>query len=148
MKQIQDDILEFLEITASLSEILRQENKVLAISGRATGIQQFQTEKNALCEAYEQKMQIISNEDKLQAIDPNLASRLRDAVSSFSLLIEENAKRLKAKINAGEHLFKIISKCAIEHHDKSIGYSDKGSTVRDSQQAYRPAVSVGLDQKY
>jgi hypothetical protein len=148
MKKIEEDIAEFLEITARLGEILKLENKILSASGRATGIKPLQEEKTILSEAYEQKLQIIANEKKLQTIEPTLANRLRDTITSFSEQLEENAKRLKAKITAGEHLFRIISECAIDHHDKSIAYNNNGSTTKNTQQAYRPAISVGLDQKY
>ena len=147
MKSIEDRILQLLDVTARLSQILRQENQILAADGRANGIKPFQKEKIALSYAYEQQLQSISNEEELQNIDPSIANRLRDAVSAFGLILEENATRLKAKLDAGEHLFRVISESAIDHQNKTGGYGSSGATVGNQRQAYRPAVSVGLDQE-
>ena len=104
MNSIEERILQLLDVTARLSQLLRQENQILANDGRANGIKPFQKEKIALSYAYEQQLQSISNEDELKNVDPGIANRLRDAVTSFGLILEENATRLKAKIDAGEHL--------------------------------------------
>ena len=147
MKKIEDKIIDLHDITARLSKLLKQENAILAANHRANRIKPFQKEKIALSYAYEQQLQTIGNEEDLKDIDPSMANRLRDAVTSFGLLLEENATRLKAKIDAGEHLFRIISESAIDHQDKTAGYGSSGATVDNKRQAYRPAVSVGLNQE-
>ncbi|MEE2999596.1 MAG: hypothetical protein VX693_06700 [Pseudomonadota bacterium] len=147
MKKIEDKIIDLLDVTARLSKLLKQENAILATNARANRIKPFQKEKIALSYAYEQQLQTIGNEEDLKDIDPSMAKRLRDAVTSFGLLLEENATRLKAKIDAGEHLFRIISESAIDHQDKTAGYGSSGATVDNKRQAYRPAVSVGLNQE-
>ena len=147
MKKTEDKIMDLLDVTARLSKLLKQENAILATNKRANRIKPFQKEKIALSYAYEQQLQTIGNEEELNDIDPGMASRLRDAVTSFGLLLEENATRLKAKIDAGEHLFRIISESAIDHQDKTAGYGSSGATVSNKRQAYRPAVSVGLNQE-
>ena len=147
MKKTEDKIMDLLDVTARLSKLLKQENAILATNKRANRIKPFQKEKIALSYAYEQQLQTIGNEEELKDIDPAMASRLRDAVTSFGLLLEENATRLKAKIDAGEHLFRIISESAIDHQDKTAGYGSSGATVSNKRQAYRPAVSVGLNQE-
>ena len=147
MKKIEDKIIDLLDVTARLSKLLKQENDILATNARANRIKPFQKEKIALSYAYEQQLQTIGNEEDLKDIDPSMAKRLRDAVTSFGLLLEENATRLKAKIDAGEHLFRIISESAIDHQDKTAGYGSSGATVDNKRQAYRPAVSVGLNQE-
>lgn len=147
MKKTEDKIMDLLDVTAQLSKLLKQENAILATNKRANRIKPFQKEKIALSYAYEQQLQTIGNEEELNDIDPGMASRLRDAVTSFGLLLEENATRLKAKIDAGEHLFRIISESAIDHQDKTTGYGSSGATVSNKRRAYRPAVSVGLNQE-
>nr|HIL75543.1 hypothetical protein [Rhodospirillales bacterium] len=147
MKKTEDKIMDLLDVTARLGKLLKQENAILATNKRANRIKPFQKEKIALSYAYEQQLQTIGNEEELKDIDPGMASRLRDAVTSFGLLLEENATRLKAKIDAGEHLFRIISESAIDHQDKTAGYGRSGATVSNKRQAYRPAVSVGLNQE-
>ena len=147
MKKTEDKIMDLLDVTARLSKLLKQENAILATNKRANRIKPFQKEKIALSYAYEQQLQTIGNEEELKDIDPAMASRLRDAVTSFGLLLEENATRLKAKIDVGEHLFRIISESAIDHQDKTAGYGRSGATVSNKRQAYRPAVSVGLNQE-
>ena len=147
MRRIEDKIIELLDVTARLSKLLKQENAILASNKRANRIKPLQEEKIALSNAYEQQLQTLGNEDDLKDIDPGLTNRLRDAVTSFGLLLEENATRLKAKIDAGEHLFRIISESAIDHQDKTAGYGSSGAAVDNKRQAYRPAVSVGLNQE-
>ena len=147
MRKIEDKISDLLDVTGRLSKLLKQENAILASNERANRIEPLQKEKMALSNAYEQQLQTLGNEDELKDIDPSLANRLRDAVTSFGLLLEENAARLKAKIDAGEHLFRIISESAIDHQDKTAGYGSSGATVSNKRQAYRPAVSVGLNQE-
>ena len=147
MNKIEDRIMDLLDITTRLSKLLKQENAILASNERANRIKPLQKEKMALSNAYEQQLQTLGNEEELKDIDPSLANRLRDAVTSFGLLLEENAARLKAKIDAGEHLFRIISESAIDHQDKTAGYGSSGATVSNKRQAYRPAVSVGLNQE-
>ena len=147
MKKIEDKIMDLLDITKRLSKLLKQENAILASNQRANRIKPLQKEKTALSYAYEQQLQTIGNEEDLKKIDPGSATRLRDALNSFGLLLEENATLLKAKIDAGEHLFRIISESAIDHQDKTAGYGVSGATVSNKRQAYRPAVSVGLNQE-
>ena len=105
MKKIEDKIMDLLDVTTRLSKLLKQENAILATNQRANRIKPLQREKTALSYAYEQQLQTIGNEEDLKTIDPGMANRLRDAINSFGLLLEENATRLKAKIDAGEHLF-------------------------------------------
>jgi len=147
MRKIEDKISDLLDVTGRLSKLLKQENAILASNERANRIKPLQKEKMALSNAYEQQLQTLGNEEELKDIDPSLANRLRDAVTSFGLLLEENAARLKAKIDSGEHLFRIISESAIDHQDKTAGYGSSGATVSNKRQAYRPAVSVGLNQE-
>ena len=147
MKKTEDKIKDLLDVTARLSKLLKQENAILASNERANRIKPLQEEKIALSNAYEQQLQTLGDEEELKDIDLGMANRLRDAVTSFGLLLEENATRLKAKIDAGEHLFRIISESAIDHQDKTVGYGSSGATVSNKRQAYRPAVSVGLNQE-
>ena len=147
MKKIEDKIMDLLDVTTRLSKLLKQENAILATNQRANRIKPLQGEKTALSYAYEQQLQTIGNEEDLKTIDPGMANRLRDAINSFGLLLEENATRLKAKIDAGEHLFRIISESAIDHRGKTAGYGSSGATVSNKRLAYRPAVSVGLNQE-
>ena len=147
MKKIEDKIMDLLDVTTRLSQLLKQENAILATNQRANRIKPLQREKTALSYAYEQQLQTIGNEEDLKTIDPGMANRLRDAINSFGLLLEENATRLKAKIDAGEHLFRIISESAIDHRGKTAGYGSSGATVSNKRLAYRPAVSVGLNQE-
>ena len=147
MKKIEDKIMDLLDVTTRLSKLLKQENAILATNQRANRIKPLQREKTALSYAYEQQLQTIGNEEDLKTIDPGMANRLRDAINLFGLLLEENATRLKAKIDAGEHLFRIISESAIDHRGKTAGYGSSGATVSNKRLAYRPAVSVGLNQE-
>jgi hypothetical protein len=147
MKKIEDKIMDLLDVTTRLSKLLKQENAILATNQRANRIKPLQREKTALSYAYEQQLQTIGHEADLKNSDPGMANRLRDAVNSFGLLLEENATRLKAKIDAGEHLFRIISESAIDHRGKTAGYGSSGATVSNKRLAYRPAVSVGLNQE-
>ena len=110
--KIEEKITKLLSVTTRLSKILKQENELLAASARANGIKPLQEQKIALSNAYEQQFKIIRDDEDLAKIDPSLAHRLQEAVISFGPLLEENVTRIKAKMDAIEHLFRIISESA------------------------------------
>ena len=143
----EEKIERLLGVTARLSKILKQENELLAVPGRANGIKPLQEEKIALSNVYEQQLKIIQDEKDLDKVNPNIARRLQEAVTSFGLLLEENATRLKAKMDAVEHLFRIISESAKAHQGQGAGYGNSGGTVGNARQAYRPPATIGLNQK-
>jgi hypothetical protein len=144
---IEDKISKLLGVTARLSKLLKQENELLASSGSGRGIKPLLEEKIALGNTYEQQLKIIRDDDGLSNVDASLKRRLQDAVTSFGLLLEENAMRIKVKLDAMEHLFRIISESAKAQQGKTAGYGNSGSAVSGSRQAYRPAVSMGLNQE-
>ncbi|MBT3992188.1 MAG: hypothetical protein HON14_04400 [Rhodospirillaceae bacterium] len=134
--KIEEKITKLLSVTTRLSKILKQENELLAASARANGIKPLQEQKIALSNAYEQQFKIIRDDEDLAKIDPSLAHRLQEAVISFGLLLEENVTRIKAKMDAIEHLFRIISESAKAHQGQTAGYGNSGAKVNNARQAY------------
>ena len=137
----------FLNTIGQLSVLLKSENAILAGEGRANQIKSLQEDKVKLTNSYEEQFKVIGSGEVLKKMDPELLHNIEAAVVSLNGLIEENANRLRARLDAGEHLFRIISEAAIDHQNKTSGYSKQGSSNRETRQAYHPPVSVGLNQE-
>ena len=137
----------FLDTIERLSLLLKSENDILAGQSRANQIKSLQEDKIKLTNSYEEQFKIIGSSEFLKKIEPELLENIETAVVSLNGLIEENANRLRARLDAGEHLFRIISEAAIDHQNKTSGYSKLGSSNRETRQAYQAPVSVGLNQE-
>ena len=137
----------FLDTIERLSLLLKSENDILAGEARANQIKTLQEDKVKLTNSYEEQFKVIDSGEVLKKMDPELLQNIEAAVVSLNGLIEENATRLRARLDAGEHLFRIISEAAIDHQNKTSGYSKQGSSNRGTRQAYHPPVSVGLNQE-
>ena len=142
-----DNMDKFLKTIEQLSTLLKSENDILAGQSRANQIKALQEDKVKLTNYYEEQFKILGNREVLKKLDSKLIKKVEAAVVSLNVLIEENANRLRARLDAGEHLFRIISEAAINHQDKTSGYSKQGSSNRESRKAYQPPVSVGLNQE-
>lgn len=144
----QDKIKTLLNITGRLSRLVQQENEILAGSSRASGLKDLLEEKKVLGDIYEQQVKILEDETALAEIDSNLRARLKEAVFSFTSLLDENSVRLKAKIEATKRVFEVIANAAKEYQSSAAGYGKTGNMGGSIHKAYKPAVSVGLNQEF
>lgn len=142
-----DTVQKLITVTGKLSQLVQQENEILAANGSTSGLKEIVEEKQTLSAVYEQHIKSVNDADELDTIEPGLRLRLKEAVAAFNALLEENRVRLEAKIKASQHLFEVISQAAKSHQTQAGVYGQSGSIDGDTRQAYRPPVSVGLNQE-
>ena len=139
-----------LSLIGRLSGVLKEENQRLSIPGRAKGLKEIVVEKETLSRAYEQQIKILSMPDVRENLKPELLARIVEAANGLGILMEENYRRLQAKMEATKLVFKIMAEAAKEFRAASGGYGPTGAVGVDSQQArqaYRPAISLGVNRE-
>jgi hypothetical protein len=144
-----DKAQEFLNLTGQLSQLVKRENELLKTPGRANGLKEILAEKQVVSDAYEQQLNYFSQPKVVSELDPVARSRIKEAITTLTAMMDENQRRLEAKIEAAKHVFAIIANVAKEYRQKQFGvYGSSGGVGDNVRQAYRPAVSVGLNQEF
>lgn len=139
----------FLNLTGQLSQLVKRENELLKTPGRADGLKEVLVQKKALTDAYEQQLQHFAEPEVVDGLDPVERSRIKEAITALTAMMDENKNRLEAKIEAAKHVFEIIANVAREIRQKQSGvYGNSGGIGDNVRQAYAPAVSVGLNQEF
>ena len=145
----EDKAQDFLNLTGQLSQLVKRENELLKTPGRANGLKEILAEKQALSDAYEQQLNYFGEPKVVRELDPVVRSRIKEAITALTAMMDENKRRLEAKIEAAKHVFEIIANVAKEYRQKQYSvYGSSGGMDENVRQAYRPAVSVGLNQEY
>lgn len=140
-----EKITKLLSVTSRLTKLLQEENEILSHPGRADGLKELLSEKQNLSHVYEQQMRILDDQNTLQESDPALRRRLKEAVESFNVLADENQLALMARMEATKRVFAVIQQAAQEHQGARSTYGVTGEVESSVRQAYRPAVSVGVN---
>ncbi len=136
-----------LSVTTRLFQVVKQENEMLSSNQRPVGLKELVSEKESLCNAYEQHIMVLRDDESIEQVDPALRRRVKEAMATFGSLLEENAARLEAKITAGNHLFRIFSSAARQHLADRGVYGKSGAMANEARQAYRPVLSMGVSQE-
>jgi len=145
----EDKAQDFLKLTGQLSQLVKRENQLLKTPGRADGLKEILAEKQALSDAYEQQLNYFIEPKVVEELDPVERSRIKEAITALTAMMDENKTRLAAKIEAAKHVFEIIANVAKEYRQKQCSvYGSSGAIDENVRQAFRPAVSVGMNQEY
>lgn len=140
-----------LGVIGRLSGLLKEENQRLDVPGRPKGIAEIVKEKELLSRSYEQEMKVlVANPENRAKLKPELAKRLAEAANALGELMDENRRKLEVKMEATKAIFKIMAEAAKEFRAASAGYGRTGAYGTDGQnvrQAYRPAVSLGVNRE-
>ena len=144
---IEEKIKKLLSVTGRLSKLLKQENEILGQPGSTKGLPEMIAEKQSLSVVYEQHIKIVNEDENLQLVEPGLRRRLTDALTAFGILLDENTIKIRARMEVTDRIFLIISEAAKSHQNINGGYGQNGAIVTSARQAYRPAVSVGVNQE-
>ena len=143
----EEKVRRLLSVTTRLFQVVKQENELLSSNKRPEGLKELVSEKESLCNAYEQHIMVLTDDGSIEQVDPALRCRLKEAMATFSSLLKENATKLEAKIAAGNHLFRIISSAARQHLADRGVYGKSGAMANETRQAYRPVLSMGVSQE-
>ena len=139
-----------LGVIGRLSGLLKEENERLSVPGRPAGIKEIIKEKAALSRSYEQQAKIVANPTTVAKLKPELRARLAEAATTLTKLMDENRLKIDAKMEATKAIFKIMAEAAKEYTQASSVYGRTGAVGADPQQArqaYRPAVSLGVNRE-
>lgn len=133
-----------------LSGLLKDENQRLSVPGRAKGLTEIVKEKEALSRSYELQVKMLSDKEQLAKIKPELRARLAEAATALGQLMEENRLKLQSKLDATKTVLRIMADAAKEFRAASGGYGPSGTVgadARQSRQAYRPPLSLGVNRE-
>lgn len=143
----EEKVLKLLSLSARLNRLVRLENEYLEGDGPPKGLKDMLGEKQALGNAYESQVEALREEGAMEGVDPGLRRKLREAMETFSVLLEKNRARLTAKLETGKHLFDLIIASAREQRVAQGGYDQSGTLDGADRQAYRPGVTMGVSQE-
>jgi hypothetical protein len=65
----------------------------------------------------------------------------------FAKLLDENRVRVQATLEASHRMFEIIAAAVKDQQTTTGGYGQTGSVGGNAAKAYRPALSVGVNQE-
>lgn len=139
-----------LGVIGRLSGVLKEENKQLEVPGRAKSIAELAKEKELLSRSYEQEVKVLINPEQRAKLKPEIVTRLVEAANALNALMEENRRKLEAKMEATKAVFKIMADAAREFRAASAGYGKTGAygnDVKSARAAYQPAVSLGVNRE-
>lgn len=139
-----------LSMIGRITNLLREENERLDHPGRAPGLKEIVTEKEALGRSYEQQVKVLDNEEEMKKVNPELRQRLKEGATHLARLMDENRRKLEAKMEATKLVFKIIAEAAKEYRTASASYGRTGAVgiePTEARKAYRPVVSVGVNRE-
>jgi hypothetical protein len=146
-KNGEEQVARALGVIGRLTRLLQDENAILRVPGRPNGMDALQAEKAALSEAYEQEIKLLGEAEGVQKLKPEQRSRLKEAANALVTIMEDNRRRIEAKLEATRQVFQIIADAAKEYRAASSGYGRTGASAVPTRTAYRPALSVGVDRK-
>jgi hypothetical protein len=143
----EEQVTRALGVIGRLTRLLQDENDILRVPGRPQGMDKLQVEKETLSKAYEQEIKLLGEAEGVKKLKPEQRSRLKEAANSLVTLMEDNRRRIEAKLEATRQVFQIIADAAKEYRAASSGYGRNGTSALPTRAAYRPALSVGVDRK-
>lgn len=143
-----EQVNRLIAVTARLSKLVKEENEILSKPSRPTGLKEIQEQKSILTSAYEQQIKLLGEPESFQLIETNLRRRLKEAMETFDALLAENRVRLAAKLESTKRVFQVIANVAKENHTGATVYGQTGSVTTAARKAYRPPLSVGMNQEF
>lgn len=143
-----EQVNRLIAVTARLSKLVKEENEILSNPSRPVGLKEIQEQKSILTGAYEQQIKILGDPESFQLIEVNLRRRLKEAMGTFDALLAENRVRLAAKMESTKRVFQVIADVAKEQHTGATVYGQTGSMASATRKAYRPPLSVGMNQEF
>lgn len=143
MKDIHAKIDGLLSVTKDLSEVLTQENDLLR-ARRLHSIEDLQSRKAALVRSYEGLLRELTKDPEILApLEPGRRAELREKMTRFEALVQENANQIKAAKEINERLLREIAGAAMKGQSERGIYSKKGDLI---PACHGQAISMAVDQ--
>ncbi len=139
-----NQINNLITLSTRLAEVIKEENEALA-EGRFDDVQNMLTIKTKLARAYKSQVKDLGEKlDALSEVEPQVLNQLRTQGIEADILMKENARLLKLKIEAGRQLIESFAE-AVRNQDQGAGtYSAKGA-LGDGQTA-KNAMAISYNQ--
>ncbi len=138
----EDRIGGLIRVASRLIDVMRREIEMLR-DMRPRGLEDLQSLKNELADAYAQQVRALADEpEALAAVAPALRQEFAEVASEFNKVLAENESALHATRFAHERLLKAVVEAVDEQRDACKGYSANGAPARHAQG--RRAVSAPL----
>ena len=132
-------------ITGRLAELLAHENEALG-NQRPRDVDSLLEEKNALINAYESRIQGLADDpDELAKVDPDLRERLRGLGDKLAALMDNNARLLKAGMEANRRLVHAVAEAVKSSRPRANTYSASGTATVNGNGAAPPSAPISLD---
>ncbi|MEK9753049.1 MAG: hypothetical protein VW338_07550 [Rhodospirillaceae bacterium] len=137
---------DLITVTGRLVELLKRENEALR-AHKSSVVHELLDEKTALSRVYENRFKSLAEHPELLAeTDQGLRDQLAELAGEVEGLMAENAKLLRAAIEANRRVVELIAD-AVRNQQPSAGtYSADAVTARDGANASGRRVALSLDQ--
>ena len=137
---------DLITITERLAELLHRENDALR-NRRSKDVHDLLDEKATLSRVYETRFKALSdNPELIGEADLDIRERLQAAGIKVQELMDENAKLLKAAIEANRRVVELIADAVREQQPSAGVYGANGITSADGAAAAGQRVAFSLDQ--
>jgi hypothetical protein len=133
-------------VTGRLVELLKRENDALQ-NHKTSIVHDLLDEKTALSRVYETRFKSLAeNPEVLQETDPDLRAQLQPLAEQVEELMGENAKLLRAVIEANRRVVDLIAE-AVQNQQPNAGtYGSNAAAASDGANASGRRVALSLDQ--
>ena len=137
-----------LNVISRLSNLMQKENELLLSPVKNQELKQIIEEKKALTATYESHIQGLQKISESDSENLSIQESVKDALTSFQRLSEENTNRLLAKVEATKRVFNVIQKAVQDHQNSTNTYSNSGNLNNSARLAYAPPLSVGVNDEF
>ncbi len=137
---------DLITVTGRLVELLERENEALRVH-KTSVVHELLDEKTALSRVYETRFKSLAEKPELLAeTDQELRDKLVAFAGQVEELMSENAKLLRAAIEANRRVVDLIAE-AVRNNQPSAGtYSAYAFTSTDGANAACLSVALSVDQ--
>ncbi len=141
----QDRIGGLIRVASRLIDVMRREIEMLR-DMRPRGIEDLQSHKNELADAYAQQVRALADEpEALAAVAPALRHEFAEVASEFNKVLAENESALHATRFAHERLLKAVVDAVGEQRTAFKGYCASGAPARHAHGRRATSAPLTLD---
>lgn len=137
---------DLITITSRLIELLQRENDALR-NRRTKEVHDLLDEKTALSRVYETRFNsFVEKPELLQQAEPTLREQLSGLAADVNELMQENAKLLRAAIEANQRVVDLIADAVRAQQPNAGTYNAGAVTNTDGSNASGQRIALSLDQ--
>lgn len=136
-----------IHVTARLIDIMGHEIELLD-RRNARELESLQSEKSALVRAYDEQISVLRQDpDRVSTLEPVLRDELWRVSKTLDAIVEENARALKATMEANNRLVRIVVRTAQEETQRDRPYTRSRRIDDGADDATAKPLSLALDRR-